>query len=78
MSEGAQTAMTSFMDTDEEVSVDPAAVNTATTSEPDSDDHEVDHDGVSMYPRSNYPQVAFEHRSEEPWRGAEVHGGSDM
>lgn len=77
LSDGVQTAMTSFMDTDEETTVDPTTANTATTSEPDSDYHDVDYDGASMYPRSQYPQVSFEHRSEEPWRGSEVNGGSD-
>lgn len=82
MSEGAQTAMTSFMDTDEETQrADPPAINTATTSEPDSEDehdHDPAYDVVSVYPRSHYPQVSFEHRSEHPYRGAETFGGSDM
>lgn len=78
MSDGAQTAMTSIMDTDEEAVVGAAAVNTATTSEPDTDDQGHDYDNHSVYPRSNYPQVAFEHITEEPWRGSEAHGGSDM
>lgn len=79
MSDGAQTVMTSFMNTDEDASVDPITVNTATTSEPDTDDHDVEDDAISIYPRSHYPQVSFDHRTEEPYRGAGTrYGGSDM
>jgi hypothetical protein len=79
MSDGDQTLMTSLMNTDEDASADPITVNTATTSEPDTDDHDVEEDAISIYPRSHYPQVAFAHRTEEPYQGTGPrYGGSDM
>lgn len=70
--------MTSFIDTDEEMSLERAN-NTATTSEPDSDEEDRDHNAVSLYPASHYPQMQSHHRSEQPYLGAEGrHEGSDM
>jgi hypothetical protein len=67
-SDGARTTMTSFMDTDDDIVASPA-LDTATTSEPDSDDNDTDYDTVSIYPVSRYPQVSLEHRTEAPYSG---------
>lgn len=70
------TAMTSVDDMNDELATE-TAINTATTSEPDSDDG--DCDNASIYPASHYPRVSFRHATEQPFLNVNMQrDGSDM
>jgi hypothetical protein len=83
-SDGAQTNMTSVMDTDEEMGDSSSlegvarAPRAVTEDDGDNDGHDRhsqhDADVLSLYPSSHYPQVPSPHRMERPYSSVEPEG----
>jgi SAM-dependent methyltransferase len=83
-SDGAQTNMTSVMDTDEEMGDSSSlegvarAPRAVTEDDGDNDGHDRhsqhDADVLSLYPSSHYPQVPSPHRTEQPYGSVELEG----
>ncbi|KAI9167398.1 Secondary metabolism regulator laeA [Paramyrothecium foliicola] len=74
-SDGAQTTMTSIMDTDEDL-LDSSSLEGATGADEADPDQEEEHgvDTQSLYPTSHYPRVPSPHRTERPYGAAESSG----